>query len=146
MIEGDRGGAEVNKKMNLLGSYDLILALGAIWTGIMMVSSKLVFLEFPQDWIQKVPFESWFVPGLSVIAVFGLGNIMAAFFSFRKNSNRSWFYSALMGGILLISIFLQVIILGEWYLPTLEFLILSIIQIFLSLYCSGGYRKQDVNN
>ena len=134
----------MNKRMNLLGTYDLILALGAICTGIMMVSSKMVFSVFPQEWMLKVPFESWFVPGVIAIVVFGLGNIMAAFFSFKKNSNRPWLFSALMGGIFFISIIFQVIILREWYLATLEFLIFSIIQISLSVYCSGSYRKQDI--
>ncbi len=104
----------MNKRMGLLGIYDLILALGAICTGIMMVSSKMVFSVFPREWILKVPFESWFIPGMIAIVVFGFGNIMAAFFSFKKNSNRPWLFSALMGGLFFISIFFQVIILGEW--------------------------------
>ena len=131
----------MNKRMSLLGIFDSIIALGAIYTGVMMVSSKAVFSVFPSEWLSKVPFESWFIPGIIAIVVFGLGNIMAAFFSFKKNSNRPWLFSALMGGIFFISIFFQVIILGEWYLATLEFLIFSIIQISLSVYCSGSYRK-----
>ncbi|QOX65901.1 hypothetical protein FRZ06_10305 [Anoxybacterium hadale] len=130
--------------MNLLGIFDLILALGAICAGIMMVSSKMVFSVFPREWILKVPFESWFVPGIIAIVVFGVGNLMAAFFSFKKNSNRPWLFSAFMGGIFFISILFQVIILGEWYLATLEFLIFSILQISLSIYCVGGDRKQDI--
>ena len=131
----------MSKRVYLLGIFDLILALGAICSGVLMVSSNMVFSVFPEEWIEKVPFDSWFVPGIIALVVFGLGNIIAAFFSFKKDSNCQWLFSALMGGIFFISIIFQVILLGEWYLATLEFLFFSIIQISLSVYCSGSYRK-----
>ncbi len=74
----------MKKRMNLLGIFDLIMALGAIYTGVMMVSSNAVFSVFPSEWPSKVPFESWFIPGIIAIVVFSLGNIIAAFFSFKK--------------------------------------------------------------
>jgi hypothetical protein len=49
-----------------------------------------------------------------------------------------------MGSIFFVSIIFQVIILEEWYLATLEFLIFSMIQISLSIYCFLGYRKQHI--
>jgi hypothetical protein len=122
----------------LLGIYDSIIALGAIYTGVMMVSSKDVFSVFPSEWLSKVPFGSWYIPGIIAIVVFGLGNIIAAFFSFKNDSNRPWLFSAAMGSMFFASIILQVIILEEWYLATLEFLILSMIQISLSIYCFVG--------
>jgi hypothetical protein len=67
--------------------------------------------------------------GIIAIVVFGLGNIMAAYFSFKKNSKHPWLLSAFMGGIFFTSMIFQVIILGEWYLVTLEFLVFSIIQL-----------------
>lgn len=134
----------MNKRMNALGIFDSIMALGAIYAGVLMVGSKAVFSAFPSEWLPKVPFESWLIPGIAAIVVFGLGNIMAAFFSFKKDSDRPWMFSAAMGGIFLVSIILQAIILEEWYLATLEFLILSMIQISLSIYCFVGYRNQHI--
>jgi membrane protein implicated in regulation of membrane protease activity len=49
--------------------------------------------------------------------------------------------STLMGGILLVNMIAQVIMIGEWYMATLQFLILSIIQICLSRYVLLGYKK-----
>lgn len=132
----------LNKRMNLLGIYDLILAMGAIYIGIEMIGSKEgVFMEYPKEWISKAPFESWVVPGIIAIVVFGLGNIIAAICSFRKAKIGSWFISTIMGLIFFISLFIQVIVLGEWYLATIEFLVLSIIQIFLCVYVFYSYRR-----
>ncbi|MFT5873592.1 MAG: hypothetical protein ACI8WT_002539 [Clostridium sp.] len=129
-------------RLNLLGFYDLILALGAIYMGISMISSSRgVFTEFPKEWLFKVPFESWVIPGIIAIALFGIGNIIAAIFSFKKGNNKSWVMSAIMGGIFFISLATQIIILREIYLATVEFLIFSIIQLSLCRYIFTGYRK-----
>lgn len=128
-------------RMNLLGIYDLILALGAVFIGVMMVSSSSeIFSDYPKEWLSKVPFESWFIPGIIAILIFGLGKIIEAIPSFRKNKN-SWVISAIMGGIFFISIVAQVITLGEWYMVTVEFFIFSIIELWLSRYEFSSYKK-----
>jgi hypothetical protein len=129
-------------RLKLLGIYDLILSLGAIIIGVMMVNSRSgIFIEYPKEWLSKVPFESWVIPGIIAVVVFGIGNIISAIFVFRKESNKSWVMSALIGGIFFMSVVAQVAILGEWYLVTVQFLIFSIIQLCLSGYVFSGYRK-----
>ncbi|NNU75538.1 hypothetical protein [Clostridium estertheticum] len=119
-------------KVNLLGFYDLVLALGAIYIGGMMISSRGgVFTQYPKEWLSKVPFDNWIAPGIITIVLFGLGNIIAAILSFRKGNSKFWVVSAIMGGLLFVSIITQVIVLGEWYMATCEFLILSIGQLGL---------------
>lgn len=128
----------------LLGFYDLILSFGAIFIGVMMVSSSSgVFIEYPKEWLTKVPFKSWVVPGIIAIIIFGFGNIISAVISFRKLSNKPWIMSTIMGGILFVSMIAQVIILREWYMATLQFLIFSIIQVCLSGYVYLGYKKTN---
>lgn len=129
-------------RVTILGIYDLILSIGAIYSGVLMIrSSNGIFIDYPKEWLSKVPFESWFIPGIIAIVVFGLGNIIAAIFSFRNENDKSWVWSAIMGGIFFISLVFQVIILGEGYLATIEFLVLSIIQLCLSGYAFAGDRK-----
>jgi hypothetical protein len=125
----------------LLGIYDIILSLGAIYMGIMMILGNGMFAEYPKEWLSKVPFENWVAPGLIAIVVFGLGNIIAAIYSIKRVSNKSWFLSAVMGCIFFISMIFQVILLEEWYLATVEFFIFSIIQLCLSGYIFLRYRK-----
>jgi hypothetical protein len=132
---------KVKKRNYLLGFYDLVLSFGAVFTGVMMVSSSSgVFIQYPKEWLSKFPFKSWVIPGLIAILVFGLGNIISAVFSFRKSSNKPWVMSTIMGGIFFVSIIAQVIILREWYMATLQFLIFSIIQLCLSGYVFLGYK------
>lgn len=131
---------EIEKK--LLGIYDLLLASGAIYIGVKMVNSNSgIFIEYPEEWISKVPFESGVIPGIIAIVLFGLGNVIAAIFSFRKANNRSWLVSGIMGGIFFISLIAQVIILEQCYLATVEFMIFSIIQLGLSGYVFCRYKK-----
>lgn len=132
-------------RMNILGTYDLILSFGAINTGLNMISSNGIFSKYPKEWLTKVPFESWVIPGIIAIAVFGIGNIIAAIFSFRAESNKSWFVSAVMAGVFFISIISQVIVLGEWYMATVQFFVFSIIQLCLSVYVFIGYRKNVIS-
>lgn len=129
-------------RVTILGIYDLILAIGAIYSGVLMIrSSNGIFIDYPKEWLFKVPFESWLIPGIIAIIVFGLGNIIAAIFSLRNQNDKSCVWSAIMGGIFFISLIFQVIILGEWYLATVEFLVFSIIQLCLSVYAFDGYKK-----
>jgi hypothetical protein len=124
--------------MFVLGFYNLILAVGAISTGVMMLTSNSgIFAEYPKEWISKTPFESWFIIGIIAILLFGIGNIIAAILSYKK----VYIFSVIMGGIFFTSLVLQVVVLGEWYLATLEFLILSMIQLFLSVYSFISYKK-----
>lgn len=104
----------------------------------MVSSSNGVFVEYPKEWLTKIPFESWIMPGIIAILVFGSGNIISAIMCFRRIRNKPWVMSAIMGGILLISIIAQVIILGEWYMATIQLVILSIIQLCISGYVFSG--------
>ncbi|WP_443662327.1 hypothetical protein [Clostridium sp.] len=129
-------------KMNLLGIYDLIMAVGAIYIGVMMISSKSgIFTSYPKEWLSKVPFENWIFPGIIAIVLFGFGNIIAAILSFRKGNSKFWVTSAIMGGLLFISIISQVIILKETYLATVEIMALSIIQLCICRYTFPKYSK-----
>ena len=126
--------------INLLGIYDMMLAFGAIYIGIIMLNtSNEMFSVFPKEWLTRVPFKSFVVPGFIAILLFGFGNIIAAIFSFRKGDRKYCFASVIMGGILLVSLITQVIVLGEWYMATVEFLLLSLGQLYL---CRGAFKRQ----
>ncbi|HCX62056.1 hypothetical protein [Sedimentibacter sp.] len=125
----------MKEKVNLilLRMYDLLLSLTFIIIGVLMISSRYgIFAEeFPKEFLSVLPFDSWFIPGIISIIVFGIGNIIAFIFSFLKKDNPHSL-SLIMGSILFICMVLQVIILREWYLATVQFIVLSIVQIALS--------------
>lgn len=126
---------------NFLGIYSLLLAIGAVKGGIAMILKRGSFVDYPQEWILKVPFESWVGPGIIAIALFGLGNGIAGIYSLRKESKNPWLISAIMGGILFIALVVQVITLEEVYMATIQFFTLSIGQLLLSIYVFWGYRR-----
>ncbi len=119
----------------ILGLYDLVLAIIAVATGILMLQSNSgIFSEYPTEWLLKLPFSSWTLPGIIGILMFGAGNIFSAIMCLKSSSNISWLPSALVGLILLVCVIAQVTILGEWYLPSVELFAAGIIQIFISGY------------
>ncbi|WP_330949625.1 hypothetical protein [Virgibacillus sp. MG-45] len=136
------------KRPKVLAIYDLFLATGAIWFGIQMVQlSSGIFAEpYPKNWAEKLPFDSWVMPGILAIIIFGLGNIIAAVFSFTSRHNSVWYVSAIMGAIFFSSLIFQICILDEDYIVTYPFLGFSVIQLCLSGYVFWGYRKLKKNN
>lgn len=127
--------------LNLLGVYDFLISFGAIFIGVNMILGKGVFNEYPKEWLSKVPFQNWFLPAIIGIVVFGLGNCIAAIFSFRRKGNLSWIVSAIMAGIFFLSMVAQYIIFREWYLPSSMLLMLSIIQIIICGFAFSCYSN-----
>lgn len=128
----------------VLGIYDLFLAVGAIWLGVQMItsSSGTIFAEsYPDSWAANLPFDSWVMPGILAIVIFGLGNIIAAVLSFKKEHNSSWYASTVMGVVFLVGFAFQYIAVGETYIVTGPFLIIGIVQLCLSGYVFRNYRK-----
>jgi hypothetical protein len=129
--------------MNLLAAYDCLLALGAIYVGIMMItSSGGIFTEYPKEWLTRLPFTSWVMPGILAIIPFGAGNSVAGLFAFSRIGGKPWLLSAIMGILLLFNLITQTVILGQWYLATGEFFILSIGQLCLSGFAYVGCKKE----
>ncbi|MHA6261518.1 hypothetical protein ACXYMX_16785 [Sporosarcina sp. CAU 1771] len=128
----------------VLGIYDLFLAMGAIWLGVQMITSSngTFFADpYPDSWVSNLPFDSWVMPGILAVVIFGLGNIIAAVLSFKKEHNSSWYASAVMGVVFLFGLAYQYIAVGEMYIVTGPFLIIGIVQLCLSGYVFWSYRK-----
>jgi len=128
-------------RKNLLGIYDSLLSIGAIYTGIIMILGDQVFAEYPNEWLTILPFKSWVIPGIIMMMVFGIGNLIAAIASFKNTHRKSWVTSMIIASILLIIVGAQVAILGEGYMATMQFFLLGLIQLAISVYVFYGYKK-----
>ena len=130
-----------NSKMKIvLMIYDLFLALGAIYEGFRMVLGR--YGEYPLEWLGRVPFKSWVIPGIIAIVFYGLGNLLSGIFTFTKES-KGIMLSFIIGLIFLVSLIISIRVLGDLYLATGEFIILSIIQILLSIITFMVYRSRE---
>ena len=137
------------RSMNkLLGLYDLLLAGGSVDTGILMINSDYgVFSVYPSEWIGRLPFNSWMIPGIIFIFLFGMGNMIASLASFLNESGSNWILSCVMGVFLLLSFMIQMIALNDCYMATVQFMILSVMQILISFHvytCRRKYNKRII--
>lgn len=119
---------------NILNIYNLLLSLGAFYLGWLMLLGRDLFEEFPPEWIGVLPFDNWAVLALFGIIVFGIGNGLAATYGFIKQDKKICIMTFAMGTLLFLSIVIPTVVLGEWYLPTSEMFVLSIIQLLLGIF------------
>jgi NADH:ubiquinone oxidoreductase subunit 6 (subunit J) len=142
------GGMRLNFKIRnyFLGGFDLVLSIGAVVTGILMIQSEQgIFSEYPKEWLSKLPFNGWVLPGILAILIFGLGNMAASFVSLCRQAGGAWILSIIMGMVLIIGMIAQVIILDEWYLATVQLMGAGLLQIALGIYVMNGIKQTDKN-
>ena len=129
-----------------LALYDLILSIGAVYTGVLMIqSNEGVFKDYPKEWVDKIPFHNWVAPGIIIIIIFGLGNMIASLSALYKKSNLLYVLSIIMGGLLLSGIIVQRVILGEWYMPDNYYFVFGVSQLLLSGNGLYKIKKQKLS-
>lgn len=124
----------------LLGIFDLVILVNVLIVGVSMIRQTGNYIEYPVEWLSKTPFDNFVLPGIIGIMIYGIGNLIAAIFAIAKKDFKSWMFSLVMGFILLLSMILQVIVLGESYLTTGILIIVSFIQIGLSCLSAILYK------
>jgi hypothetical protein len=130
-------------RLYLLGFYDLLLAIGAVYQGRELVCKEHgVFIEYPHEWLSNLALEDGLLLGITALLIFGVGNMVASIFSFVKQNHLSWSLSAVLGSILYLILVVQVLLTGVWQLSTAVFFALSILQLFFSRIVYLGYKKR----
>lgn len=117
-----------------LAIFNLLLSLGAFYMGASMFLAWGVFSAFPQEWIGIMPFGSWATLAVFGIMIFGIGNAIASVYGFLKKDRVVFIFTILLGGLLLVCSAMPVFLIGEWYLPTVQLLMLGFIQMLLGLF------------
>ncbi|MDQ0228222.1 hypothetical protein [Metabacillus niabensis] len=130
-----------NGFVTLIIILNLLLSLGAIMIGIMMLLKKGVFASFPNEWTTYVPFNNWIILALFLIILFGIGNAFASLNGLLKKERKLYNLTMIMSILLMLSTVIQVIVLKEWFLATVEFLFIGLIQILLGLFGINAYKK-----
>ncbi len=134
-------GEEKMLLKNIVNSYNLLLSFGAFYVGVSMILGRGAFDTFPQEWIGVLPFSNWASLAIFGMIVFGIGNGIASTYGFKNNDKKNFTMTFTMGALFLFCTVIPTILLGEWYLPTSAFFVLSLIQILLGLF--GSVTKKS---
>lgn len=71
------------------------LGISAVYGGaILMLERANEPLGMPLDWLDNTPFRDYFVPGLTLFSVFGIGSFVVVFGMLRR---RAWAWIAAIG-------------------------------------------------
>lgn len=98
---------------NILNFFHLFLSFGAFYVGVSMFLKRGVFATFPQEWIGKIPFNSWASLALFGIIIFGIGNAIASTYGFIKKDKKLYAITITMGALFFFCTVIPTILLGE---------------------------------
>jgi hypothetical protein len=99
----------------------LFTSLMAIPVGVAMIADPNGSpLGIPHEWIAASPFGSFLLPGITLLAMNGLGQLAAAILVWRRHPVAPWLTGALGVG-LMIWIVVQVLTVPFWILQPLMF-------------------------
>ncbi len=117
------------KKQNLfISGYHFFLALLFIYVGAQVIQDRLG--EYPSEWLTKLPFTSWVLPGFAILLL-GLSHLFVAGIGLFQSRSMVARLTLLMGSFLIVSGILSIMILGETYLATVELILLGSIHLVL---------------
>jgi len=120
-------------KSKILGTLQSFVALGAIPAGISMIftpdGSKV---GMSTSILQNSPFNNFLIPGIVLLVVNGLLNIVGAVYSFMRYGNFH-LIGLLLGGFLIIWICIQIYLIGFIHVLQPVFLAIGIIETLISL-------------
>ncbi|MFC4696959.1 hypothetical protein [Enterococcus aquimarinus] len=117
------------KKQNLfISGYHFFLALLFIYVGAQVIQGRLG--EYPREWLTKLPFTSWVLPGFAILLL-GLSHLFVAGIDLFQSRSIVARLMLLMGSFLIVSGILSIMILGETYLATVELILLGSIHLVL---------------
>ena len=117
------------KKQNLfISGYHFFLALLFIYVGAQVIQGRLG--EYPREWLTKLPFTSWVLPGFAILLL-GLSHLFVAGICLFQSRSIVARLTLLMGSFLILNGILSIMILGETYLATVELILLGSIHLVL---------------
>ena len=94
-------------------ALELFTALGAIPVGLQLIRDPTgAAIGLPSAWIEASPFGSYLVPGLYLVAMNGVGMLVAAGLSVARHPTAPWL-TGILGTGLLIWILVQLLLLPE---------------------------------
>ncbi len=126
-----------NAKMKVyigLGALQAFIGLGALGGGFMLVRDPSgSALGVPLSLLEGSPFPNFFIPGMFLLAVNGVGSIIGAGLSFTRRRYAQEI-AIVLGAILVAWIVIQVVIISSFSWLHVLYFILGIVELGIGLY------------
>jgi len=115
------------------GILQLLIGVSAVASGaIMMIAPDGRVMSMPLSMLQGSPFKDFFFPGLILLAVNGLGNIVSGILSFKRHKLAG--YAGIVFGLaLMIWIFVQVSLIGGGHWLQYLYFCLGVLELLLAV-------------
>ena len=116
----------------LIIGLHLFIGIGALFGG----SMAMLFPESPMgidiSSMPNMPFASFFIPGLILFVVIGLGNLLAAFINWKKSWSAGY-ATGVSGGALVVWIIVQCFMISAIEVLHVIFFALGVLQGILAM-------------
>lgn len=121
------------------GVLQILVGTGATVSGMMLImrpSEKL--LQAPLEMLRGSPFSDFFIPGIILFLVIGIGQLLAGVITLRRHPNAA-LTGAVFGIALMIWIFVQVNMIGGRHILQYSYFFVGVIETSLAfLMLDGG--------
>ena len=123
----------MNKKKRLLtyslGALQAFIGITAIAGGFRLVSNPNGTSDIPIEWINGTPFTNYLIPGLVLLIVIGVGNVLGGIFSFLSKKYAGGI-AAILGTFLILFMTIEVWFVGlRTFLQPLYFILGAIVLV-----------------
>lgn len=123
------------------GILQILIGVGAVICGILLViAPDGRFLQMPLEMLENSPFKNFLVPGLILLLVNGVGNIISALLCFRMHK-LSGFTGIIFGVGLIIWLFVQVSMIGGGHWLQYLYFTLGIVVLLLGIAIREPERR-----
>lgn len=122
----------------------LFVGAGAIAGGLAAITNPLEPFGMSVVHLKNSPFTNYFIPGIILFTVLGIGNIISAF-TFRFKSKYQGYISSIFSWALMIWIVVQCIMLNDIVILHVIFFIIGLIKALLSIYILFEHKLFPTN-
>ena len=117
----------------VLGALQAFIGLGAMGGGFMLVSDPSgSALGLPLSFLDGSPFADFLIPGIFLLAVNGVGSMIAAGLSFTRRRYAQEI-AIVLGAILVTWIVIQVVIISSFHWLQVLYFILGVVELGIGL-------------
>lgn len=122
----------------------ILVGIGALCGGLAAITDPISPLDIPVTALKNSPFQDFFIPGLILFCVIGLGNLFSGAMFFAKTKYQGYI-SSVVSWALVIWIVVQVIMLQAVAFLHVLFFFIGLVQAALSMALLFEHRLFPTN-